>query len=423
MRTGSPAPRPQRARFIIRGLDYTQQPLAFRIKKALRYTRLYGVDRTVAKVRAQYHMKCRYSEFPRQPEAAAEDPGRHVGILGCGNFSYTVVAYYLARRRGDVIRGAMDIDLNRAASLAQRYQAAYFTDDASKVVEDPQIDLVYIASNHASHAEYAIEALRRGKHVHIEKPHVVDFDQLRRLCMAMGDSAGQVSLGFNRPGSPFGRQIREALEGQAGAMMLNWFVAGHEIPPDHWYHRPEEGGRVLGNLCHWTDFVLRLVPEEQRYPIKILPARAEQSDCDIALSYVFGEGSIATITFSAKGHAFEGVKERFAAHRGNVLVAMDDFQTLTIERREHKQRRRLRYRDHGHETSVLDSYALHEGRAGLDASYVWETGELFLRTREALESDRPVVVDAFPGRAALQDPAGITADDRFARERTTAGDS
>jgi predicted dehydrogenase len=398
-------------------LDYTRQPIVFQTRKALRYTRLYGVDRTIAKVRAQYHMKRRYTRLPELPEAATRDPRKHVGILGCGKFSYTVVAYYLARRRGDVIRGVMDIDLNHAASLAERYGAAYYTDDAFNVIGDPRIDLIYIASNHASHADYAIAALKRQRHVHIEKPHVVSFDQLRRLCLAMSQSSGQVGLGFNRPGSVFGRDIQRVLSDQTGPMMLNWFVAGHELPADHWYHRPEEGGRVLGNLCHWTDFVLQLVPASERYPIKVLPARAAQSDCDIAVSYVFAEGSIATITFSAKGHAFEGVKERFAAHRENVLLAMDDFQTLTVERREHKKRRRLRYRDHGHEASVLSSYALHEGQPGVSVEYVWETGELFLRTREALENDHAVVVDPFPGRAALEHPPNISDDGDVAVER------
>ena len=107
--------------------------------------------------------------------------------------------------------------------------------------------------------------------------------------------------------------------------MYAWFVAGHAIDPDHWYFKPEEGGRVLGNLCHWTDFVYQMVPPQNRYPIKITPTRWEKSDCDIAVTYLFGDGTVAAITFSAKGHTFEGVRERFSAHRGDVLISLDDF--------------------------------------------------------------------------------------------------
>ena len=361
----------------------------------LRYAGLYGVSKTAVKVRSQYHMTRSYSGLPSLDPAARHDPNRTVGIVGCGKFAFSTIAYYLTRNHGSVIRGAMDPNIARAASLADRYDLAYYTDDAEEVLSDPAIDLVYVASNHASHADYAVRALQQGKHVHIEKPHVVSAEQLRALCVAMSASGGSVRLGFNRPESPFGLKIAQALGAETGALMLNWFIAGHEISADHWYFKPEEGGRVLGNLCHWTDFVLRLMSTSNCYPIEIHPVRADRSDCDIAVSYVFGDGSIASLTFSAKGHAFQGVTERFAAHRGNTLIALDNFSRLTIERGASKRTSRLLHRDHGHRAAVLASYDMRQGGPGVTAKYVWETGELFLKTKEALESSQIVTVDAF----------------------------
>jgi len=371
-------------------MDYTRQPLLFRVRKALRYVRLYGFRRTLVKIRGQYHVQRTYDVLPSERERSGT---RHVGIIGCGNFAFSNIAYYLRKDYGAVIRGVMDPSLHKAASLFQQYDADYYTDDAARLLDDPRIDLLFIASNHASHAEYAIEGLRRGKSVHIEKPHVVRRDQLTRLCEAMGASGGRVALGFNRPNSRIGREIRRELAAQSGAAMMNWFIAGHEIQPDHWYFRAEEGGRVLGNLCHWIDFVLQLVPEEIRYPITVTPTRAEKSDCDIAVTYIFGDGSIAAITFSAKGHTFEGVRERFAAHRGDALIAMDDFKDLTIEVVDRKRRISLRYRDHGHEEAIRASYALvRGGGAGASVRYVWQTGDLFLTTKDALDQNRVLTI-------------------------------
>jgi hypothetical protein len=197
-------------------------------------------------------------------------------------------------------------------------------------------------------------------------------------------------------------EVRRLLAGQPGPLMLNWFVAGHEIPRDHWYYRPDEGGRILGNLCHWTDFSLQMIDGQRRFPVEIRPARADEPDSDIAVSYIFGDGSIAAITFSAKGHAFEGVRERLAIHRGELLLALDDFRDLRADIREKRHRVRLPFRDHGHEAAIMRSYGMSpraETRLqGLDVAYVWETAQLFLRTREALEQDRPVVVHAFGQR-------------------------
>jgi predicted dehydrogenase len=325
-----------------------------------------------------------------------------VGLLGCGNFAFSTIAYYLRREFGPVVRAAMDSDVHHAASLYASCGLRYYTADARRILDDPQIDLVFVASNHASHAEYAIEALAAGKHVHIEKPHVVNRDQLVRLCRAMRESRARAALGFNRPGSRLGTLVRERLGAQPGPAMLNWFIAGHELPPDHWYFRPEEGGRVLGNLCHWTDFVLQLVPREVRYPITIQPTRWEKSDCDIAVTYVFGEGTVAALTFSAKGHTFEGVRELFSAHRGDVLLSLRDFQELVIETGARKERWRLAFRDHGHRARIVASYGLARPGAGPDGAasvdYVWETGDLFLSTRDALEQNRVVVVGPFEPR-------------------------
>jgi len=382
-------------------MDYTTQPLTFRLRKAARYVRLYGPARTRTKARSYYHMKRRYRTLP--PIEPQPPRGRHVGIVGCGKFAYAQIAYFLRKNYGDVVLAAMDADIARAASLYERYGLAYYTDDASRVLSDPHLDTVFIASNHATHAEYAIEALAHGKTVHIEKPHVVTEDQLERLCAAMETSRGRVALGFNRPQSTIGRTIAKHLGAAEGASMLNWFVAGHAIEPEHWYFREEEGGRVLGNLCHWTDFVLQLIPPEARFPVTITPTRAEKADADIAVTYLFADGSIAAITFSAKGHTFEGVKERFAAHRGEVLLTMDDFRTLTVEIGPRKHRIRHRYRSHGHEEMIRHSYLLGRGDAGAGAtaSYVWETGQLFLRTKEALERAEPVVVDAYRGPSVV----------------------
>jgi predicted dehydrogenase len=338
-------------------------------------------------------MKKQFKALPKKNYGKQDD--KHVGLLGCGNYAYSNIAYYLKKNYGSVIRGVMDINEHRAASLCQDYCANYYTTVPEDIIEDDAIDLVYIASNHATHAEYAIEALKRGKNVHIEKPHVVSLDQLQRLVKAAEESSGKImSVGYNRPWSDIGVTIKNYLAKEHGAAMLNWFVAGHELDPDHWYFKEEEGGRILGNLCHWTDFTFNMIDAEHRYPITIIPARSQKSDCDIAVSYIFGDGSIAAITFSAKGHTFEGVREKLAAHRGNVLVSMDDFQKLVIEVVDKKIKKHPIFRDHGHEKSICGSYQAHKDQVdGQNLKYVYETAELFLKTRDALEKNQTVIIN------------------------------
>lgn len=373
-------------------MEYITKQLLFKLRKTSRYLRLYGARRTIAKIRGQYHMKRRYAVLPR---SAKTDGRSHVGIIGCGNFAFSNIAFYLRKIAGPVIRGAMDIDVNRSASLAEAYRAGYFTTDAERLIQDKSIDLIYISSNHASHAEYAIQALEAGKCVHIEKPHVVSEDQLERLVSVMLTSKSKVGLGFNRPESHIGREIKRYLNTQEGAMMCSWFIAGHAIDSTHWYFNRDEGGRVLGNLCHWTDFVYQMMPHESRFPVVIRGIGAGTGNCNIVATYLFSDQSIATINFSEKQEPFEGVREKLVVHRGDALITMEDFRRLVVEVGSKKLSFTWRRRDHGHEAAIRYSYGMVRGTnliSGRSRQYVWETGQLFLKTKEALENHRDVTL-------------------------------
>lgn len=374
-------------------MDYVKQPLAFKIRKTARYVRLYGLSRTLMKVRGQYHMKRRFDPLPVRP-ADASSPGS-VAIIGCGNYAFSNIAYYVAKNFPCQLRAAMDVDVQKAASASQTYGMAYYTDEANDIVTDDRVKLVFIASNHASHAEYAIDCINAGKHVHIEKPHVVTLDQLDRLAAAMRNNPqAKVFLGFNRPRSVLFRKLQNLLAQESGPSMINWFIAGHEIGDDHWYFRPEEGGRVLGNLCHWTDLTLHLVSLEKAFPCTIVPATPDGAKSDFIVSVMFADRSCAAITFSAKGHTFEGVREVLNLHKGDALVTMTDFQNLTVDVVEKRRKFSTFFRDHGHEANIVNSCRSIEpdGPPGEPLRYVRATALLFLAIKRAIDSRRPTMV-------------------------------
>jgi hypothetical protein len=374
-------------------MDYRNTDLGFRVRKVLRYVGLYGPSRTLEKVRAHRHMTRVYAGVGSAGQGTG-DAGR-IGLIGCGAFAYSTIVYYLRREGRRGIRATMDTNPNRARSLAERAKACYWTTDAQRLIDDDDIALVFVASNHSTHAPYAVAALNRGKHVHIEKPVAVDEAQLRALVRAMRNSTGGVQPGFNRPVSRLGRLLLQALEREHGPAVVNWFVVGHAIPADHWYFDPAEGGRVLGNICHWIDFLYLAIPSDERWPVRIIPTRGARPDCNVVVSYAFRGGSVGVISFVEMDN-FEGVRERCSAQKGHTLIALDDFKTLVVDVGEKKKGVTLRYRDHGHQEAVRRSLGLLDaGKAGgVTPEYVWETGLLTLRTKEALELGREVVVDA-----------------------------
>ena len=381
-------------------IAYKSMNFAFKVRKVIRYIALYGVARTAIKIRALLHLDADYHMsdelWVNKSCRSANHANRFVAIIGCGNFAYSNIAYYLKSRSSKFLKATLDINASRAISLCKAYDGAFATTDLQMILDDPSIRLVYISSNHASHAEYAIACLAAGKHVHIEKPHVVTHEQLERLLIESRNRPElQVHLGFNRPRSKHFESIKNALASEPGPIMVNWFIAGHEIPENHWYFREEEGGRVLGNLCHWTDLTLQLIGLAKAFPIKVFPVCNVESHSDYCIGLLFADGSVAGITFSAKGHTFEGVREVLQAHRGNTLIRMHDFKETTIDTIEKRKRVRSRHRDHGHKENILNSYDSVRGVrtfGGTDSLYIESTAKLFLGIRDSIDKQTPITI-------------------------------
>lgn len=375
-------------------IDYSRLPLRHRLEKVARYVRLFGVTRTLEKVRAQRHMRGDGAALERtwvNPRASTSGSGE-VAIIGCGTFAFANAAYYAAKARPGFLRGAYDPVGARAVSLCARYGGRLAVADPQELIRDPAVRTVFVCSNHASHADFAVDAILAGKRVHIEKPHVVSQAQLDRLVSAMASvGPDRVFLGFNRPRSPHMLRIREWLAAESGPFMINWFVAGHALPDDHWYFSDAEGGRVLGNLCHWTDMTLRLVGGPKAFPVRVLPGTRNKSNSDFVLSFDFADGSVAAITFSAKGHTFEGVREYLNVHRGNALISMRDFHISTLDRGAHQEVFRTRLREHGHGPNIRNSLL---NEVPEDPQMVYDSARLFLAARIAAEQQTEVTLPA-----------------------------
>jgi len=355
---------------------------------------MYGLARTFIKVKSSLHMKNSES-FDGDVWINPKSKGAgDVAIIGCGNFSFSTIAYYLSKSTRAKIKYALDIDKSKSRSLIGYYSGYAAVTNVETILADSDVRLVFIASNHASHAEYAIQAINAGKHVQIEKPHAVTLDQLERLRIAMQNNPGsKVFLGFNRPRSKLFNRLKSSMDAQSGTASFNWFVAGHEIDDAHWYHAKKEGGRIMGNLCHWSDLSLHLVGLDNSFPCVITPAELPQSNSNFCVALSFSDGSNASITFSAKEDPFEGVREILIAHKGALLGVLKDFYELSLDIGPSKKKISPLFRDHGHEENILNTYknSISDSGASESIDYVYATGLLVLKIKEAVENGEKVI--------------------------------
>lgn len=326
-----------------------------KIKKVLKYTYMYGASRTLIKVKGHYHMQKEHEIFSKNIIKTKE---KKVGIIGCGNHAFTDIAYFLRKNRGNIVGSSMDIDENKAISLAKEYKAYHYSTDVSKMLKDENIKLIYIVSNHATHTPYAVDALKNNKDVFIEKPISINMEQYVDLVKAVRSSKNSVYAGYNRPFSPAIKEIREHISNSS--ITLNCFIVGHKLPDDHWYRKPSEGSRVVGNLGHWIDLSVHLIMSRELLPksfeITLLSANKKHKDDDFVVTIKTEFDDLIVLTFSTRSDPFEGVMENINFQNENIIANIENFTKMTIWNDTQKSIKKYIPKDAGHENSVLQPF-------------------------------------------------------------------
>src|SRR5438477_7728954 len=103
-----------------------------------------------------------------------------VGVLGCGSRA-AVYCDDAARLTNMRLTAFADVRQAAADAFLASYGGAYSTNDAARLLADPEIDAVLICTWHDTHTDYALQAARHGKHMLIEKPMALTIDECWRI--------------------------------------------------------------------------------------------------------------------------------------------------------------------------------------------------------------------------------------------------
>ena len=147
---------------------------------------------------------------------------------------------------------------------------------------------------------------------------------------------------------------------------MHYRVNAGYLPPDHWVHDPEQGGgRILGEVCHFVDFLMFLAsssPVDVQASSLANPGRYSGDNAVVSLR--FANGSQGTVDYLANGDKSFS-KERVEVFGGGAVAVLEDFRRLELVRHGKKQTMRARWRqDKGHrgECEALAN-AIREGQA------------------------------------------------------------
>src|SRR5207249_8815969 len=112
---------------------------------------------------------------------------------------------------------------------------------------------VVIATPHNTHAELVVKALTAGKHVFCEKPLALSSDELSTVAAAWRSHQGQLFVGFNRRYASHTIRVAKHFAAKPGTLLLTYRVNAGRVADGHWYKDRRQGGRIIGEVCHFID--------------------------------------------------------------------------------------------------------------------------------------------------------------------------
>ncbi|ALA61139.1 bi-domain-containing oxidoreductase [Nitrospira moscoviensis] len=275
-----------------------------------------------------------------------------MGIIGAGQHARDMLLPSLSRLPDVTIAAVCTGSGITAKRMGEKLQAASCTTDFRAVLRDDAVNAVLIATRHNTHAEIVCEALRAGKHVFVEKPLCLTEQELDLIAEQYTGSAAtglQLWVGFNRRYSSHGAKVIDFFRDRRNPLVMVYRVNAGAISPTHWIQDPQVGGgRIVGEVCHFVDFMQAVCGAR---PISVHAVRIGSHTSGMAedqcmLSLTFKDGSIGTVIYTAGGDTALP-KERFEAFGDGKAVTLDDFALTEFYSHGKRTRHKTGVRDKG----------------------------------------------------------------------------
>jgi len=197
------------------------------------------------------------------------------GIIGCGDVTEIKSGPAFNKTPNSKLIAVMRRDAAKAADYAHRHNVGKWYDDAEKLMNDPEINAIYIATPPASHLPYALSALKKGFNVYVEKPVTRNADEAKQMAEAVKKGNSKLTVAHYRRALPMFLHVKKLLDdniiGEVRTVQIRmWQARKPKLVADvetNWRVNPEiSGGGYFHDLApHQLDLMLFYFGEPAYY--------------------------------------------------------------------------------------------------------------------------------------------------------------
>ncbi len=257
----------------------------------------------------------------------SNDDTVNVGFIGAGNFAQSYLIPPLIGYGVNLIGVCTSVSVN-SKSVGEKYKFKFCTSDYKEIIDNSEINTVFIATRHDSHGQFVIESLKAGKNVYVEKPLTINEHELNEIYKILGnENSPLLMVGFNRRFSESFVDIKNYFKNNTEPFVINYRVHAGYIPKTHWIQHPDQGGRILGEGCHFIDtmqYVTGANPVNV-FAKSIRSGNMNMVDYDnVSITIEFDDGSIGNLSYLANGDS-SLPKEYCEIFSGGKTAIMNNF--------------------------------------------------------------------------------------------------
>lgn len=265
------------------------------------------------------------------------------GFIGCGEVTEKKSGPAFNEVEGSQVVAVMSRSENKARSYAERHHVRKWYTDASELIEDPDVNTVYIATPPSSHAIFAIMAMRAGKPCYIEKPLAASYNDCIRINRISEQTGVPCFVAYYRRYLPYFQKVKEIIESGTIGNVVNVqvrfsvpprdldFQSGKEMP---WRLQPDiAGGGYFYDLApHQIDLLQNLfgvITRAHGYPAN--RAHLYQAEDTLSACFFFESGIPGSGSWCFVGH--ESAKEdciEVIGEKGSLSFSVFTYQPIEV---------------------------------------------------------------------------------------------
>ena len=272
------------------------------------------------------------------------------GFIGCGEVTEKKSGPAFNEVEGSQVVAVMSRSENKARSYAERHHVRKWYTDAQELIDDPDVNAIYIATPPSSHATFAIMAMRAGKPVYIEKPLAASYNDCIRINRISEQTGVPCFVAYYRRYLPYFQKVKEIIENGTIGKVINVQIRFSVPPRDLDYKNEKElpwrlqpdiaGGGYFYDLApHQIDLlqtIFGVITRAHGYPAN--RAHLYKAEDTVSACFFFENGVTGSGSWCFVGH--ESAKEdciEVIGDKGSLSFSVFTYEPIVLITSEGKQ--------------------------------------------------------------------------------------